>query len=136
MDINLIKLLINNKAVSAYAIEKETGVNRSNINKIRNGERKFENLTLESLEKLQGFIDKFPPSISYDYEDLIKELEEDVGYNEFLIFERKRHSDIDYWAVVDWHFNLEEVTEIKDGHKLTVERVESVLEEMREMNRI
>lgn len=46
-----------NKAIPANYLEKELGINRSTITRVRNGERKLENLTLETIIKIQSWID-------------------------------------------------------------------------------
>ncbi|MCO4096988.1 XRE family transcriptional regulator [Macrococcus canis] len=49
-----INTLINSD-ISAYQISKGTGVAASGIQRIRSGERKIENLTLENAEKLYQY---------------------------------------------------------------------------------
>ena len=46
-----------NKAIPANFLERKTGVSRSAITRVRNGERKIENLTLETIIKIQSWID-------------------------------------------------------------------------------
>ncbi|PNZ26184.1 hypothetical protein CD122_08785 [Staphylococcus rostri] len=50
-----IKNLIDNKEVSSYQINKDTGVSYGNINAMRRGERLIENLTLKNAEKLYNY---------------------------------------------------------------------------------
>ncbi|OFP25041.1 XRE family transcriptional regulator [Staphylococcus sp. HMSC057C08] len=47
--------LIENKEISSYRINKDTGVSYGNINDIRRGERKVENLTLKNAGKLYNY---------------------------------------------------------------------------------
>ena len=43
---NTIKELIENKEISSYQINKDTGISYGNINAMRRGERRIENLSL------------------------------------------------------------------------------------------
>ena len=38
-----VEMVLMNRAIPAYHLEKELGISRSRITRIRNGERKFEN---------------------------------------------------------------------------------------------
>ena len=46
------------KTVSAYRLSKETGIPQTTITRLRNKERLFKNITVETLEKMQAWIDK------------------------------------------------------------------------------
>lgn len=46
------------KTVSAYRLAKETGISQSTITRLRNKERLFKNITVETLIKVQTWIDK------------------------------------------------------------------------------
>ncbi|AZF90532.1 hypothetical protein CHPC676_0032 [Streptococcus phage CHPC676] len=46
-----------NKAIPANYLEREIGISRSAITRVRNGERKIENLKLETIIKVQKWID-------------------------------------------------------------------------------
>ena len=48
-------MVLKNKAIPANYLEKETGISRSAITRIRNDDRKIENLTLETIIKIQNF---------------------------------------------------------------------------------
>ncbi|AZF90633.1 hypothetical protein CHPC873_0030 [Streptococcus phage CHPC873] len=52
-----VEFVLKNKAIPANFLERQTGVSRSAITRVRNGERKIENLTLETIIKIQSFID-------------------------------------------------------------------------------
>ena len=52
-----VELVLMNKAIPANYLEKELGINRSTITRVRNGERKLENLTLETIMTIQKWID-------------------------------------------------------------------------------
>lgn len=46
-----------NSPVTAYEIESKTGVDRSVITRLRNGERSVEKLTVQTAQKLLNFIE-------------------------------------------------------------------------------
>jgi hypothetical protein len=46
------------KTVSAYRLAKDTGVPQTTITRLRNKERLFKNITVETLIKVQTWIDK------------------------------------------------------------------------------
>lgn len=46
------------KTVSAYRLAKDTGISQSTITRLRNKERLFKNITVETLLKVQTWIDK------------------------------------------------------------------------------
>ncbi|AXF53441.1 hypothetical protein PQE94_gp34 [Streptococcus phage CHPC640] len=52
-----VKLVLMNKAIPANYLEREIGISRSAITRVRNGERKIENLKLETIIKVQKWID-------------------------------------------------------------------------------
>ena len=46
------------KTASAYRLAKDTGISKSTITRLRNKERLFKNITVETLLKVQTWIDK------------------------------------------------------------------------------
>lgn len=52
---NVIKKLIEDKQVSGYKIQKDTGVSSSNFNAIRRGERDYKNLSFNVIIKLYNY---------------------------------------------------------------------------------
>lgn len=52
-----VKAVLMDKNISANYLERETGISRSAITRVRSGERKVENLTLETIIKIQSWID-------------------------------------------------------------------------------
>ncbi len=50
-----IQYLIKNKSITSYKIEKETGVSRAKIGRLRNGKNKIDDLTLDTAEKLYNY---------------------------------------------------------------------------------
>jgi orf140b gp len=52
-----VEMVLMDEAISANFLEKEIGINRSAVTRIRNGERKIGNLTLNTVIKIQNWID-------------------------------------------------------------------------------
>ncbi|MDN2452510.1 hypothetical protein [Lactobacillus sp. UCMA15818] len=86
IDLSKIKKLLDSD-ISAYAISEETGLTRAMINRYRKNESKLENMTIKVALKLQkcydekfnmGLIGDSGQNISYDSEELIAELKEDI----------------------------------------------------------
>lgn len=74
-----IEFLINNKSIPAYLLEKETGVSRQIISDYRNGKSNTMNMTIKIAVKLQKWLNDNPPKISYSYDELLDELNEDIS---------------------------------------------------------
>lgn len=54
LDIALVESLLNS-SITAYEIEKQTGVSRNTITRVRRGEAKFANMTIGSLVLLAKY---------------------------------------------------------------------------------
>lgn len=52
---NTIEKLLNDKSISNYRINQDTGVSYGGISELRSGKRKVNNLTLETAEKLYNY---------------------------------------------------------------------------------
>ncbi|HEI7983313.1 TPA: hypothetical protein SK997_002428 [Staphylococcus aureus] len=52
---NTIEKLLNDKSISNYRINQDTGVSYGGISESRSGKRKVNNLTLETAEKLYNY---------------------------------------------------------------------------------
>lgn len=50
-----VQYLIKNESITSYKIEKETGVSRAKIGRLRNGKNKIDDLTLDTAEKLYNY---------------------------------------------------------------------------------
>ncbi|AZF90733.1 hypothetical protein CHPC877_0030 [Streptococcus phage CHPC877] len=57
INMDQVKLVLMNKDIPANYLERELGISRSAITRVRNGERKIENLTLGTIIKIQSWID-------------------------------------------------------------------------------
>lgn len=58
INMNLVKAVLMDKSIPANDLEIETGISRSAITRVRNGERKIENLSVGTIIKIQSWIDK------------------------------------------------------------------------------
>ena len=62
IDLEKIKALLTDESVSAYGIEKLTGVSRDTISKIRRGDAQIENLSIKNALKLMKYIEMMEES--------------------------------------------------------------------------
>lgn len=127
-----VEMALMNRAVSAYQLEKATGVSQSAISRLRSGERPFGNLTLETVMKIQKWIDGGHFRISYDYSELIEELVADVIEGlagEYIGIVRGEFVEaLGVCPIIDYYCDLEEI----EGSDMAKEvRTLDVLAEMR-----
>ena len=52
-----VEAVLMNKAVSGYLIEKETGISGASISRLRNGKKRFGDLSIDTPIKVQEWID-------------------------------------------------------------------------------
>ena len=126
-----VEMVLMNRAIPANYLEKELGINRSTITRLRNGERKLENLTLETIMIVQKWIDEENYRFSYDYSELIEELEEDIAEgltgNYLFIVRGEYNEALEKCPIIDYYFSKEE---IEDGDLAEKVLTEAVLNEM------
>lgn len=132
-----VEMVLMNKAIPANYLESEIGISRSAITRIRNGERKIENLTLETIIKIQSWINSGKYTFSYDYSNLIEELEEDIKEgltDEYIYVVRGAYNEIlEKCPIVDYYYTAEEIEEGELAEKVLTA---SVLAEMKLDNEI
>ena len=132
-----VETVLMNKAIPAHFLEKEIGINRSAVTRIRNGERKIGNLTLDTVIKIQNWIDEGNYHFSYDYSDLIKELESDIAEgltDEYIYIVRGSYNEIlEKCPIIDYYYTSEEIEEGDFAEKALTA---SVLAEMKSDNEI
>lgn len=132
-----VEMVLMNKAIPAHFLEKEIGINRSAVTRIRNGERKIGNLTLDTVIKIQNWIDEGNYHFSYDYSDLIKELESDIAEgltDEYIYIVRGSYNEIlEKCPIIDYYYTSEEIEEGDFAEKALTA---SVLAEMKSDNEI
>lgn len=126
-----------NKAVSAYRLAKEIGIQESSISLLRNGKKDFNKLSLEVAMRVQAWIDAGNYRFSYDYSDLIEELEADMAdglTGEYIYIVRGEYNEImGKSMIVDYYYTPEEIEEGDIAEKVLTA---SVLAEMKADNEI
>lgn len=132
-----VELVLMNKAIPANYLENEIGINRSAITRIRNGERKIENLTLDTIAKIQKWIDDGNYRFSYDYSELIEELEEDIKEGlakKYIYIVRGGYNEVmGKCMIIDYYYTAEEIEEGDVAERVLTT---SVLAEMKADNEI
>ena len=130
-----VEMVLMNRAIPAYYLGKELGISRSTITRVRNCERKFENLTLETIMTIQKWIDEGNYRFSYDYSDLIEELEADIAEgltDDYLFIVRGNYNEaLEKCPIVDYYYSQDEIADGDMAEKLGVE---AVLNEMKQDN--
>lgn len=132
-----VEMVLMNKAIPANLLEREVGISRSAITRIRNGERKIENLTLDTIAKVQQWIDAGNYRFSYDYSELIEELEEDIAEglpDDYIYIVRGEYNEVmGKCMIVDYYYTAEEIEQGDFAEKVLTS---SVLAEMKVDNEI
>jgi orf140b gp len=132
-----VEAVLMNKAIPANLLEREIGISRSAITRIRNGERKIENLTLDTIAKVQQWIDAGNYRFSYDYSELIEELEEDIAEgltDDYIYIVRGEYNEVmEKCMIIDYYYTAEEIEQGDFAEKVLTS---SVLAEMKVDNEI
>lgn len=126
-----------NKAVSAYRLAKEIGIQESSISLLRNGKKDFNKLSLEVAMRVQAWIDAENYRFSYDYSELIEELEADIEEgltSDYIYIVRGEYNEImDKCMIIDYYYSPEEIEEGDVAEKVLTS---SVFAEMKADNEI
>lgn len=132
-----VEMVLMNKAIPANLLEREIGISRSAITRIRNGERKIENLTLDTIAKVQQWIDAGNYRFSYDYSELIEDLEEGIAEgltDDYIYIVRGEYNEVmEKCMIIDYYYTAEEIEEGDIAEKVLTN---SVLAEMKADNEI
>lgn len=127
-----VKIVLMNKAISGYALWQATGVPQSGISRLRSGKKRFEDLTVETLEKIQRWIDAGNYTFSYDYSELLDEITSDIDEGltgEYLYVVRGDYNEImEKRMIIDYYYTPEEIEEGDLAEKMLTA---AVVEEMR-----
>lgn len=130
-----VEMVLMNRALPAYYLGKELGISRSTITRVRNGERKFENLTLETIMTIQKWIDEGNYRFSYDYSELIEELEADIAEGltgDYLFVVRGSYNEVlEKSPIIDYYYSEEEIADEDLAEKISTI---AVLNEMKQDN--
>ena len=132
-----VRMVLMNKALSGYALWKATGVSEGSISKLRNGKKRFEDLSLETICKIQEWIDAGNYRFSYDYSELLDELTSDIEEGltgQYLYVVRGDYNEImEKRMIIDYYYTPEEIEEGDLAEKMLTA---SVVEEMKKDNSI
>ena len=132
-----VEAVLMNKAVSAYRLAKEIGIQESSISLLRNGKKDFNKLSLEVAMRVQTWIDAGNYRFSYDYSELIEELEADIEEgltSDYIYIVRGEYNEImGKSMIVDYYYTPEEIEEGDIAEKVLTA---SVLAEMKADNEI
>ena len=132
-----VNMVLKNEAIPANYLENEIGISRYIIEKVREDESKFKNLTLDVVAKIQKWIDDGNYTFSCDYIDLIEELEEDIAeglVDEYIYVVRGPYNEIlEKCPIIDYYYSKEE---IEEGDLAEKTLTASVLTEMKSDNKI
>lgn len=126
-----VRMVLMNKAISGYALWKATGVSQTAISRLRSGHKKFEDLTLETICKIQAWIDDGHYTFSYDYSELLDELTSDIEEGltgEYLYVVRGEYNEVmEKRMIIDYYYSPDEIEEGDLAEKMLTA---AVVEEM------
>ena len=132
-----VRMVLLNKAISGYALWKTTGISEGSISKLRNGKKRFEDLSLGTICKIQEWIDAGNYKFSYDYSELLNELISDIEEEltgEYLYVVRGDYNEImEKRMIIDYYYSPDEIEEGDLAEKMLTE---AVVEEMKKDNSI
>lgn len=132
-----VYMVLMNRAIPADYLENEIGISCSVIEKVRDDESEFKNLTLDVAAKIQKWIDDGNYTFSYDYSELIEELEEDLAgglIDDYLFIIRGDYNEaLGKCPIIDYYYSQDE---INDGDMAEKVLTEAVLNEMKQDNEI
>lgn len=132
-----VYMVLMNRAIPADYLENEIGISRSVIEKVRDDESEFKNLTLDVAAKIQKWIDDGNYTFSYDYSELIEELEEDLAgglIDDYLFIIRGDYNEaLGKCPIIDYYYSQDEIA---DGDMAEKALTEAVLNEMKQDNEI
>lgn len=58
IDTEKVKKVLLDRSVTGYALWKATGVSQQAISRLRSGKKRFEDLSVETVEKVQKWLDE------------------------------------------------------------------------------
>lgn len=132
-----VRIVLMNKAISGYALWQSTGVSQTAISRLRSGHKKFEDLALDTICKIQAWIDAGHYTFSYDYSDLLDELTSDIEEGltgKYLYIVRGDYNEVmEKNMIIDYYYSPDEIEEGDIAEKMLTE---AVVEEMEKDNSI
>lgn len=132
-----VRMVLMNKAISGYALWQATGVSQTAISRLRSGYKKFEDLSLETICKIQAWIDAGNYTFSYDYSELLAELTADIEEGltgKYIYVVRGPYNEVmEKRMIIDYYYSPDEIEEGDLAEKMLTE---AVVEEMEKDNSI
>lgn len=134
-----VKLVLYNTALTGYFLEKSgIGISRQAISQLRNkGEENFEKLPLETVMKVQKWIDEGNYRFSYDYENIIGNLEDDIEdgnvSDKIYVIRDSFDERLGFAPILGYYVSLDDIAEGDTVQEMTVE---TALREMKRFNEI
>lgn len=134
-----VKEVLYNNALTGYFLEKSgIGISRQAISQLRNkGEENFEKLPLETVMKVQKWIDDGNYRFSYDYENIIGNLEDDIEEgnvsDKIYVLRGSFDERLGFAPILGYYVSLDDIAEGDTVQEMTVE---SALREMEKFNEI
>ncbi|WP_203267602.1 hypothetical protein [Streptococcus uberis] len=134
-----VKEVLYNNALTGYFLEKSgIGISRQAISQLRNkGEENFEKLPLETVMKVQKWIDDGNYKFSYDYSELLEELisdyEEGITDDKIYVVRKEFDERLGACPIVDYYYELDEVPENETVQEM---KAVDVINEMKTFNEI
>lgn len=134
-----VKLVLYNTALTGYFLEKSgIGISRQAISQLRNkGEENFEKLPLETVMKVQKWIDEGNYRFSYDYENIIGNLEDDIEdgnvSDKIYVIRDSFDERLGFAPILGYYVSLDDIAE---GDTVQEMSVEIALREMKTFNEI
>lgn len=127
-----VRMVLMNKAISGYALWKATGVSQTATSRLRSGHKKFEDLSLETICKIQAWIDAGNYTFSYDYSELLNELTADIEEGltgKYIYVVRGEYNEImEKRMIIDYYYSPDEIEEGDLAEKMLTA---AVVEEMK-----
>ncbi|MCK1219614.1 hypothetical protein [Streptococcus uberis] len=134
-----IKEVLYNNELTGYFLEKSgIGITRQAISQLRNkGVENFEKLPLETIMKIQKWIDDGNYKFSYDYSELLEELildyEEGITDDKIYVVRKEFDERLGACPIVDYYYELDEVPENETVQEM---KTVDVINEMKTFNEI
>lgn len=127
-----VRMVLMNKAISGYALWQATGISEGSISKLRNDKKRFEDLSLETIMKIQAWIDAGNYTFSYDYSELLDELTTDIEEgltDEYLYVVRGEYNEImEKRMIIDYYYSPDEIEEGDIAEKMLTVAVVNEME--------
>lgn len=134
-----VKEVLYNNELTGYFLEKSgIGITRQAISQLRNkGVENFEKLPLETIMKIQKWIDDGNYRFSYDYSELLEELisdnEEGITNDKIYVVRKEFDERLGACPIVDYYYELDEVPENETVQEM---KTVDVINEMKTFNQI